>query len=101
MQSGDERGERQEQRTRLFLEPGVLHCGGGPGVNSFDMVAALDAWVTGGPAADADRRGQGRGAERPGRARPCRAPVCAYPRPCPATTGKGDANRAGERSVCR
>jgi feruloyl esterase len=30
---------------RLFLVPGMLHCGGGDGTSSFDMIAALDQWV--------------------------------------------------------
>jgi feruloyl esterase len=36
--------------VRLFMVPGMGHCGGGTGVNTFDMVAPLDRWVTGGPA---------------------------------------------------
>src|SRR5439155_1552507 len=30
---------------RLFLAPGMGHCAGGEGPNSFDMVAALEQWV--------------------------------------------------------
>jgi feruloyl esterase len=30
---------------RLFMVPGMQHCGGGPGPNSFDMLAALELWV--------------------------------------------------------
>jgi feruloyl esterase len=30
---------------RLFMAPGMAHCGGGPGPNSFDMQAALELWV--------------------------------------------------------
>ena len=30
---------------RLFMAPGMGHCGGGEGPNSFDMVAALERWV--------------------------------------------------------
>jgi feruloyl esterase len=30
---------------RLFLVPGMLHCGGGDGTSTFDMIAALDQWV--------------------------------------------------------
>lgn len=30
---------------RLFMVPGMAHCGGGDGVNKFDMVAALEQWV--------------------------------------------------------
>lgn len=38
---------------RLFLVPGMGHCGGGTGTATFDMVAALDAWVERGVAPDA------------------------------------------------
>lgn len=31
--------------ARLFMVPGMHHCGGGPGPNSFDMLPALEAWV--------------------------------------------------------
>ena len=37
---------------RLFLAPGMGHCGGGDGPNSFDMVAALEQWVEAGKAPD-------------------------------------------------
>jgi feruloyl esterase len=30
---------------RLFMVPGMAHCGGGDGVNTFDMVDALEQWV--------------------------------------------------------
>lgn len=30
---------------RLFMAPGMYHCGGGPGTNVFDGIAALVAWV--------------------------------------------------------
>jgi feruloyl esterase len=35
---------------RLFMAPGMGHCGGGEGPNTFDMVAALEAWVERGQA---------------------------------------------------
>jgi len=31
--------------TRLYMVPGMHHCGGGPGPNSFDMLTVLEAWV--------------------------------------------------------
>lgn len=37
---------------RLFMAPGMGHCAGGPGPDSFDMVAALEAWVESGTAPD-------------------------------------------------
>ena len=36
--------------VRLFMVPGMGHCGGGNGASTFDMVAALDRWVTTGTA---------------------------------------------------
>jgi feruloyl esterase len=30
---------------RLFMVPGMGHCGGGDGTSTFDMVSALDEWV--------------------------------------------------------
>ncbi len=30
---------------RLFMVPGMGHCGGGEGTSSFDMPAALEQWV--------------------------------------------------------
>jgi feruloyl esterase len=31
--------------ARLFLVPGMGHCGGGEGPNSFDVVSTLEQWV--------------------------------------------------------
>ena len=36
--------------VRLFMVPGMGHCGGGNGTSTFDMVAALDQWMTTGKA---------------------------------------------------
>jgi feruloyl esterase len=30
---------------RLFMVPGMAHCGGGDGTSNFDMLAALEKWV--------------------------------------------------------
>ena len=30
---------------RLFMVPGMLHCSGGPGTDTFDAVTALEQWV--------------------------------------------------------
>lgn len=35
---------------RLFLVPGMQHCGGGPGTSKFDMISALEQWVEHGAA---------------------------------------------------
>ena len=36
--------------VRLFMAPGMGHCGGGEGPNTFDMVTALEQWVEKGTA---------------------------------------------------
>jgi feruloyl esterase len=38
---------------RLFLPPGMHHCGGGPGPNSFDLLTPLEQWVENGVAPEA------------------------------------------------
>ncbi len=46
-------GFRELQETvRLFGVPGMHHCGGGPGPNSFDTLTALENWVEHGEAPD-------------------------------------------------
>jgi Tannase and feruloyl esterase len=37
---------------RLFMAPGMQHCGGGPGPNTFDSLGALEQWVEHGVAPD-------------------------------------------------
>ena len=39
-----------EDSYRLFMAPGMGHCGGGEGPNHFDMLGALDEWVEKGQA---------------------------------------------------
>jgi feruloyl esterase len=41
---------KASDRVRLFLAPGMGHCGGGDGPNTFDKVAALEQWVEQGKA---------------------------------------------------
>ena len=40
------------KHTRLFMVPGMDHCGGGPGPNSWDKLAPLVDWVENGKAPD-------------------------------------------------
>ena len=59
---------------RLFMAPGMGHCGGGPGPSVFDALAALEQWVESGKAPDrllASRVSNG----KVDRTRP----LCAYP----------------------
>ncbi|HEY3908730.1 MAG TPA: tannase/feruloyl esterase family alpha/beta hydrolase [Stellaceae bacterium] len=44
---------RETQKSyRLFMVPGMYHCSGGPGANTFDTLTALDNWVEQGTAPD-------------------------------------------------
>ena len=37
-------GTKQDNWIRLFMAPGVAHCGNGPGPNQFNFMAALERW---------------------------------------------------------
>lgn len=41
-----------QQFYRLFMVPGMQHCGGGPGSSIFDMIEPLEQWVEHGIAPD-------------------------------------------------
>jgi feruloyl esterase len=58
--------------VRLFLVPGMNHCGGGPATDRFDSLTPLIDWVENGNAPD---RIAATGASLPGRTRP----LCPYP----------------------
>jgi pimeloyl-ACP methyl ester carboxylesterase len=58
--------------ARLFLVPGMNHCGGGPALDRFDPLTAIVAWVEKGRA---PRRLVATGSAFPGRSRP----LCPYP----------------------
>jgi feruloyl esterase len=55
---GEPKGDRKEglRRTqefaRLFLAPGVAHCGGGAGADTFDPIIPVEQWVETGVAPD-------------------------------------------------
>jgi feruloyl esterase len=44
--------QKTEDFFRLFLIPGVHHCGGGPGLPEFDELTLLENWVEKGQAPD-------------------------------------------------
>jgi feruloyl esterase len=79
---------------RLFMAPGMAHCSGGTGPNTFDMQAALEQWVERGVAPDqilATRAING----VVDRLRP----LCSYPKKA-VYNGQGDTNDAAS-FVCR
>ena len=66
-------GERKtESFARLFLVPGMNHCSGGPGLDDFDTLGTMQAWVEEGKV---PQRIISSGQAFPGRTRP----LCAYP----------------------
>ena len=81
-------GGTAQDFARLFLVPGMNHCGGGPSTDQFDMLTPLVNWVEKGTAPDsviANARGPGNlgGAnpDVPAGWSPTRSrPLCAYPK---------------------
>jgi Tannase and feruloyl esterase len=67
----EELGPEQSDWLRMFLVPGMGHCRGGPGPNTFDTLSALEAWreKDAGPA-EIMARNRETGAARP---------LCPYP----------------------
>jgi len=63
-------GKNQSDWMRLFMAPGMGHCRGGPGVNTFDSIGTLEKWVEKGIAPD-----QMMGTGEQGLTRP----LCPYP----------------------
>ena len=48
----NEMGPGQDDWYRLFMVPGMMHCGGGPGPNQFNAMGALERWRESGVAPD-------------------------------------------------
>jgi len=63
-------GNNQSDWLRLFMAPGMGHCGGGPGVNTFDSIGTLEKWVEKGIAPDTMLGTGANGLSRP---------LCPYP----------------------
>jgi len=64
-----------DQAVRLFMVPGMQHCGGGTGLTDFDALSALEQWVEQGRAPDRIDAWQRIAGQR-ARSRP----LCPYPR---------------------
>jgi feruloyl esterase len=77
---------------RLFMAPGVTHCSGGPGPNTFDVQAALEEWVEKGNAPD-----QIIATHLIGGVVDRSRPLCPYPQVA-VYKGKGDTNDAANFS---
>ena len=73
---------------RLFMVPGCLHCGGGPGAADVDWLSIIVDWVEHGKAPDkliASKKERGKTAFT--------RPLCPYPQ-CAFYQGSGDTNSA-------
>jgi feruloyl esterase len=46
-------GKKQDDWLRLYLEPGMAHCGNGPGPNQFDKMGVIERWREAGEAPSA------------------------------------------------
>ena len=79
---------------RLFMAPGMAHCGGGDGPNAFDALGALERWVESGTAPDAIIA-----AHATGTAVDRTRPLCPYPQVA-AYAGSGSTDDARNFS-CR
>jgi hypothetical protein len=66
---------RTQDFARLFVVPGMNHCGGGPATSQFDAFAALVKWVERDKAPDSLLGTAGADTPWPGRTRP----LCPYP----------------------
>jgi hypothetical protein len=78
--------EKVSEWSKMFLVPGMRHCGGGPALDQFDMLGAVVNWVEKGTAPESVIA---TGKAFPGRSRP----LCAYPKHA-QYSGHGDTNDA-------
>jgi feruloyl esterase len=81
-------GKSQSDWMRLFMAPGMGHCGGGPGVNTFDSIRTLEKWVEQGIAPNTMLGTGAKGMTRP---------LCPYPQ-FAEYKGSGDLKDAGNWS---
>ena len=87
-------GEKQTQDSvRLFMAPGMYHCGTGPGPDTFDTISALEQWVEKGIAPEVMESTHYDANGNPDRTRP----LCAYPKVA-HYNGSGSIDDAGSFS---
>jgi hypothetical protein len=98
------RGQEPEAFLRLYMVPGMQHCGGGPGPDSFGMgggakdaqhnvALALEQWVEKGIAPNVIVATKNEGGN-PAKSAKMTRPLCPYPQTA-KYKGKGDTNDAG------
>lgn len=74
---------RQAQWTRLFMVPGMTHCGGGAALDDFDPLSAIEVWVEKG---EAPASMPAKGKAFPGKEQP----LCPYPQTAQYKGGNPD-----------
>jgi feruloyl esterase len=77
-----------DRGVRLFMVPGMGHCGGGDGPSIMDLLGTIDTWVDTGHAPAQIN------ASNPPGAPPRSRPVCPHPQEA-VYTGSGSADQAG------
>lgn len=88
-------GKLVSQATRLYMLPGVAHCGGGPGAGAFNRVRLIEGWVGKNRVPDRTevyKRTKGGDVE-------FSRPLCPYPS-LPYYSGRGNSKYAAN-FVCR
>jgi feruloyl esterase len=86
--------ENTQRAVRLYMVPGMIECNGGPGTDTFDMLAVMRRWVERGQAPKDVR------ASRVERGTVVRTrPLCPYPQVA-TYTGSGSTDEAGH-FVCK
>ena len=82
-------------QIRLFMAPGVQHCGGGEGASRVDFLSIIEDWVDRGKAPErviASRPLAGGGTRS--------RPLCPYPQVA-TYTGQGSSDEAGSHRIQR
>lgn len=91
--------QQKASQYRLFMVPGMDHCGGGEGASTIDTLGTIDAWASTGkaPAVIVATRGPATGGPPGAPPAPSRTPISRPLCPYPAYArydGKGDAAQA-------
>jgi len=87
-------GANMKNNFRLFMAPGMAHCGGGEGPNDFDKIGSLEQWVEQGKVPDmiVASHSKGGAVDRT-------RPLCPYPQ-VPTYKGSGSIDEAAN-FVCK
>lgn len=85
-------GKNQDDWMKLYLEPGMGHCSGGPGADQFNKMGVIERWREAGQAPDTIIASHVTGTSVD-----MTRPLCAYPK-VPAYSGVGSTNDAASFS---